>query len=137
ISTVLWRKGVSRGKLTLVQLGFALMVPVGAAAFLLASERVPHEFVDQLTGAALAFSAGTFLFIALSDLLPEVQFHRHDRIPLSLALVLGVILMGGIAYLEPHDHGHEHGDEPKAGEQHHDESHEAGGYHHHRDTDHD
>jgi zinc and cadmium transporter len=120
ISTVLTRKGVSRGKITLVQFGFALMVPVGAAAFLWASDWLAsysdaQEHLNQLTGAALAFSAGTFLFIALSDLLPEVQFHSHDRVPLFLSLVLGVVLMGGIALLEGHDHGsHEQGDESKA-----------------------
>jgi zinc and cadmium transporter len=108
ISMVLSRKGVSRRKVAAVQFGFALMVPVGVLAFFLAKKRLP-EFQDELTGAALAFSAGTFLFIALSDLLPEVQFHKHDRIPLFLALTLSVALMGGIALLEPHDHGeHEH-----------------------------
>jgi zinc and cadmium transporter len=104
ISTVLSRKGVSRGRLVLVQLGFAAMVPVGAAVFLWTSGEIAESLRSQLTGAALAFSAGTFLFIALSDLLPEVQFHRHDRIPLSLALIAGVLLMGGIAVLE--DLGH-------------------------------
>jgi zinc and cadmium transporter len=133
ISTVLSRKGVSRGKLTLVQLGFAAMVPLGAAAFLLTSEWMEknHETQDQLnqlTGAALAFSAGTFLFIALSDLLPEVQFHRHDRIPLSLALLAGVVLMGAIAYLEGMGHTeHEHGDDPKAAA-HKESDHDAAGH---------
>ena len=42
--------------------------------------------------SALAFSAGTFLCISLSDLLPELQFHRHDRIKLSAALLLGLAL---------------------------------------------
>jgi zinc and cadmium transporter len=108
ISTVLARKGVTRRKITLVQFGFALVVPVGAAAFLMTRYAIRQgvatpdveSAIDQLTGAALAFSAGTFLFIALSDLLPEVQFHRHDRLLLFLTLVLGVALMGGIAYLE-------------------------------------
>jgi zinc and cadmium transporter len=102
ISTVLSRKGVGRGVLSLVQFGFALMVPLGAWAFLQAGEALEAQLRSQLTGAALAFSAGTFLFIALSDLLPEVQFHRHDRIWLSLALMTGVALMGGIALLEEH-----------------------------------
>ena len=39
---------------------------------------------------ALAFSAGTFLCISLSDLLPELQFHSHDRLKLSVALLLGL-----------------------------------------------
>jgi zinc and cadmium transporter len=103
ISTVLSRKGVSRARLALVQTGFAAMVPLGAGLFLLTSKTLAENVGDRLTGAALAFSAGTFLFIALSDLLPEVQFHRHDRIPLALALLLGVVLMGGIALLEDHD----------------------------------
>jgi zinc and cadmium transporter len=124
ISTVLSKKGVSRGIMTLVQVGFALMVPIGAAAFQLTSGAVEKSMQNQLTGAALAFSAGTFLFIALSDLLPEVQFHRHDRIPLSLALIFGVVLMGFIALLEGHDHeGHNHKDDSAA--------------HHHSDKDHD
>jgi zinc and cadmium transporter len=97
-----------------VQIGFAAMVPVGAGVFLLTSGAIAHNLQNQLTGAALAFSAGTFLFIALSDLLPEVQFHRHDRIPLSLALVAGVLLMGGIALLEEHSKGdHPPGDDAK------------------------
>jgi zinc and cadmium transporter len=110
ISTVLRRKGVSTRAIGLVQLGFALMVPVGAAAFLITKGFITEERVGQLTGAALAFSAGTFIFIALSDLLPEVQFHRHDRIPLFLALLAGIALMGAIALLEPH------GEKPKEGD---------------------
>jgi zinc and cadmium transporter len=115
ISTVLSRKGISRGKLSLVQLGFASMIPVGALGFYWTSGRLEKNLENQLIGAALAFSAGTFLFIALSDLLPEVQFHRHDRVPLFLALVAGVVFMGGIAYLEPHEHGDEkHSDDHPA-----------------------
>lgn len=137
ISTVLSRRGVGRGKLSLVQLGFALMVPVGAGAFVWASDWIgkhedAQEHLKQLTGAALAFSAGTFLFIALSDLLPEVQFHRHDRVWLSLALLAGIVLMGGIGFLEGHDHDeHSHGDQPKAVAPHdEDHDHDAHGHHH-------
>jgi zinc and cadmium transporter len=111
ISTVLTRKGVSRQVIGMVQIGFALMVPVGVMAFQFTRGAIAHDMQNQLTGAALAFSAGTFLFIALSDLLPEVQFHRHDRFALFLALTSGVAVMGGIALLEGHeDHNHgEHG----------------------------
>lgn len=108
ISTVLTRKGASRHMVGLVQVGFALMVPVGVVAFCLTSGAIKEDMRNQLTGAALAFSAGTFLFIALSDLLPEVQFHRHDRFALFLALVFGVAVMGGIALLEGHEEHGEH-----------------------------
>jgi zinc and cadmium transporter len=102
ISTVLSRKGVNRRLISLVQFGFALMVPVGVGAFFLIGSILNQAMMKQLTGAALAFSAGTFLFVALSDLLPEVQFHRHDRVPLFLTLAAGVTFMGFIALLEGH-----------------------------------
>jgi zinc and cadmium transporter len=104
ISTVLSRKHISRQKIFLVLLGFAAMVPIGVIAFYWVGEQLTASARKQLIGAALAFSAGTFLFVALSDLLPEVQFHRHDRVPLFLCLFGGVAFMGFIAYLEPHEH---------------------------------
>jgi zinc and cadmium transporter len=100
ITTVLGRKGVQPWKLGLVQVGFAAMVPIGIAAFYLTRGAITKNLENQITGFALAFSCGTFILIALSDLLPEVQFHRHDRIPLFLALLFGIVLMGGIALLE-------------------------------------
>ena len=67
---------------------FALAVPLGAMLFLFGVKNAFHA--DQpIFGAALAFSAGTFLCIATSDLLPELQFHAHDRLKLSAALLLG------------------------------------------------
>ncbi len=123
ISVVLSRKGVSRSKIALVQMGFGFTVAVGALAFFLTAGHIAAGMENQLTGAALSISAGTFLFIALSDLLPEVQFHKHDRLLLFSALVAGVALMGGIGLLEGHDHGHEQ-DKPAApGEHAHEKDH--------------
>ncbi len=53
---------------------------------------------------ALAFSAGTFLCISLSDLLPELQFHRHDRVKLSAALLFGLAVAHLAAQLEAAAH---------------------------------
>jgi zinc and cadmium transporter len=103
ISTVLSRKGISRQKIFLVLFAFAAMVPVGVVAFYKIGDHLDEGARRQLIGAALAFSAGTFLFVALSDLLPEVQFHRHDRVPLFLYLLSGVAFMGAIALLEGHE----------------------------------
>lgn len=88
-----------------VNLLIALMCPLGA---LLVALGMDWSNLPQATlfGAALGFSAGVFLCISLSDLLPELQFHAHDRIPLSLALLGGVgaaILIGALepAHLHP------------------------------------
>jgi zinc and cadmium transporter len=120
ISTVLSRKGVSGRLISLVQVGFGLTVAAGVIAFS-RIVNIEKHLENQITGAALAFSAGTFLFVALSDLLPEVQFHRHDRFRLFLALVSGVVLMGFIAVLEPHEHSeHAHNTAPAGDHAHHD-----------------
>ena len=59
----------------------------------------------------LAFAAGTFLSIATSDLLPELQFHAHDRGKLSMALLAGVGVSALIGGFETN--GHEHNTEAR------------------------
>jgi zinc and cadmium transporter len=60
----------------------------------------------MLLAYSLAFSAGTFLCISLSDLLPELQFHDHDRGKLSVSLVLGLVLALAVGRLEGLVHRH-------------------------------
>jgi len=98
---------------------FALMVPLGAISFF-AAENLLQDNAAVLN-AALAFSAGTFLCIAASDLLPELHFHSHDRLALSFAMLLGVALAVGIGILEHGSHscdhgGHNHGQPQVEGE---------------------
>ncbi len=82
---------------------FALAIPLGAVLF--------HLGLSASTGSgsplippALSFSAGVFLCIAMSDLLPELQFHHHDRLKLSAALILGlaVAYLAGLAESQAH-----------------------------------
>ena len=40
------------------------------------------------------------IVLALSDLLPELQFHEHDRVPLSAALLAGFGLMAAAGWWE-------------------------------------
>ena len=76
------------------------MIPAGVALFFLGIGRLGPAAAVGLTAAALAFSAGTFLCIALSDLLPELQFHAHDRLKLSAALLAGFVLMAAASAWE-------------------------------------
>ena len=92
IVSLMLRAGVPRGLVHLVNFGFALMIPLGAAFFWMAL-RHGNLSTPLITARCLAFSAGTFLCVALSDLLPELQFHAHDRWKLSAALLAGVALM--------------------------------------------
>jgi zinc and cadmium transporter len=84
---------------------FALMCPIGVIAAAWGFTGLLGEQHVAL-GCALAFAAGVFLCIALADLLPEVAFHAHDRIQLTLALFLGIALAWGIGFVEP-EHAHD------------------------------
>ena len=100
IVTLMLRSGVRRWLAHLVNFGFAMMIPAGVACFILGVGQLNPGTAAGWTAIALAFSAGTFLCIALSDLLPELQFHSHDRLKLSLALLAGFCLMVGASAIE-------------------------------------
>jgi zinc and cadmium transporter len=92
---------------------FALAVPAGALLFALGFDQA-IESSPSFVGNALAFSAGTFLCVSMSDLLPELQFHHHDRVKLSVALLLGLALAWGAARVESMLHDHDHSGPPNA-----------------------
>ncbi len=97
---------------------FSLATPLGAALFYFGA----HYFASSnavFLGCALAFCSGTFLCIASSDLLPELQFHSHDRLKLSAAFIVGLAVSVLVGMVEdsvhqdshhaetPHSHAHE------------------------------
>ncbi|MEX0718827.1 MAG: ZIP family metal transporter [Planctomycetaceae bacterium] len=87
-----------------VNVGFALMCPLGAGLFFLGVTRLADHH-DTIVGCALAFSAGVFLCISLGDLLPEMEWHSHDRLRLSALLLLGIGIAYAVERIQPHDHG--------------------------------
>ncbi len=107
VSTLQAAGGGSRSSRQWLNGLFSLATPLGAALFYFGA----HYFAGSnavFLGSALAFCAGTFLCIACSDLLPELQFHSHDRLKLSLALVVGlaVAIVAGMIEESAHDPGH-------------------------------
>jgi zinc and cadmium transporter len=88
---------------TMINMVFSLICPLGAVLFWFGAEQFAGE-QETLVGIALAFSAGFFLCIALSDLLPEVAFHSHDRGKLTAALIIGLLLAVSIESMHSHDH---------------------------------
>jgi zinc and cadmium transporter len=103
IASVMKRDRWSYGAQNVVNLLFASLCPIGAFAFLVGVQAV-EDYAGPLIGIALAFSSGVFLCISLSDLLPEVQFHHHDRVRLTALLLLGV----GVALALEALHGSAH-----------------------------
>lgn len=111
ITTLMAAGGTARSMRHGVNVAFALVTPVGALLFYLGVNLAEAQDAPGL-GAALAFCAGTFLSIACADLLPELQFHRHDRVKLTLALFAGLAVSWLIIRAEHevggHDHNHDH-----------------------------
>ena len=96
----------SRTKLIVFNVMYALTVPCGVLFFMIWGTASPEAIAG-----AIAFSAGMFLCISLSDLLPELQFHGHDRISLTTSLLLGLAVAWGISQSHSHeDHEHAEGE---------------------------
>ena len=101
ITGLMMQQGWSLPSQMAINLGYAAVCPLGAVLLLLGMTDPTGYWV----AAALAVSAGVFVCIALSDLLPEMEFHSHDRGTLTAALMLGVGIAGLLAWLEPvHTH---------------------------------
>lgn len=122
ISTLLVKGRVNKKVALAVQIFFATLIPLGVLVFYFGRHAIAGHLDSAFTGCVLAFSSGTFLCIALSDLLPEVQFHSHDRTKLFAAVLAGAALMWATALFEPE---HAHSAAPESGHDHATEVHEG------------
>ena len=105
ISTLMLGSGIPRNTRLALNFLYALAVPAGAFFFVLGINFL-GDSQSSLTGASLGLAAGAFLCIAAADLLPEVQFHSHDRILLTVALAAGIALAWVTTALEQTSHSH-------------------------------
>lgn len=104
ITSLMAGAGWSTRSRLLVSIIFSTMCPMGAVLFRFGVSLF-GGYQDEFVSGSLAFSAGVFLCISLSDLLPEMEFHAHNRVRLTSALLAGILLAYGITFLEP---GHLH-----------------------------
>lgn len=95
LATVFLLAGFAKSRILLIVCLFSLVAPVGAL--------LGRTFVDGLSPdgvlVLIALATGTFLFVALCDLLPEVFHHREDVLPKVALLAGGVglsILIEGV-----------------------------------------
>ncbi|HEY1662691.1 MAG TPA: ZIP family metal transporter [Verrucomicrobiae bacterium] len=99
VSTLTAASGKSRKFRHVLNGLFAFASPIGAVLFYVGAGHLANGNVPVL-GYALAFCAGSFLCISSSDLLPELQFHSHDRFKLSIALLAGLAVAIIIKHFE-------------------------------------
>jgi zinc and cadmium transporter len=89
LTSVFLHSGVKKTKIILVHSLILVMIPVGGLlAYLLIK---PGNTL--MIGETVAFSAGTFIYISLSDLLPEVHKHSQSKTANFIAFVLGLGIM--------------------------------------------
>ena len=99
IETVMAATGSKPAARRLAGWVFALLCPLVLCLFYFGA--APYLALDRWLPATLAFSAGAFICIALGDLLPEVQFHSHDRVRMTLLFILGIGLAMALGWFEP------------------------------------
>lgn len=94
---VLLHSGFSRGKALAFNLLFALSAVVGALLILFTSRQLP-----ELSLYLLPITAGTFVYIAGSDLIPELHKESGTRQALGqfMGLSAGIALMAVLLFLE-------------------------------------
>ena len=88
LATVFLLAGFSRLRIFGIVAAFALVTPAGVLLGQAVTDGLPSEGLLVL----LALSTGTFLFVALCDLLPEVFHHREDGLLKVVLVVLGVLV---------------------------------------------
>jgi zinc and cadmium transporter len=102
LAAILLNERYAARRALLLSGAFTLMVPVGALLYFVLADHFDHE---RFGAAALAFSAGTFLHLAVADLIPDLHRRKDDRLVLSVALLAGVALMWVLGAIGP-EHAH-------------------------------
>ena len=100
ITGLMKRDGKGRRARLAANLGYAVICPVAAVSSYLGAGMVGEFAEGPALGFGLAFAVGAFLCIALSDLLPEIHFHSHDRGKLLLSLFAGTALAYMLYFVE-------------------------------------
>ncbi len=92
LATVFRLAAVPRGRIVTIVVLFSLVTPVG----FLTAELLTKGIAPLGQAVLTAVAAGTFLYVSLCELLPEV-FHHREEGPRNVAwLALGVALMAAV-----------------------------------------
>lgn len=95
----------SHRQIMLFAVGVALSGPLGVA---LAFGLIQLEKMPSAAGVLLAISAGTFLYIAACDLIPELHRSDSEKFKRLAAFVLGLLLAYGSGHFMGEHPGHHH-----------------------------
>ena len=82
-------------------ISFSLITPIGAVISFLILNGVT---VEGVVGLPLAFSAGTFMYVAMCDMLPEAFHRKNQDLKSFIFLSIGIIIAAAVFLLIGHGH---------------------------------
>ena len=91
----------SKGHIMKFMLVFALITPIAAIISYVA---LNGASIDGLAGLPLAFSAGTFMYVAMCDMLPEAFHRENQEFKSFILLVIGMAIAAVVFLLLGHHH---------------------------------
>lgn len=92
---------IPRARTIMLLVLFSMMTPAGAVLLAPLLPAGTGSVVSFLTG----LTAGSFLYVATGDLLPEV-FHTRERLWLKMVLlILGIVVVGALGLASPETEG--------------------------------
>jgi zinc and cadmium transporter len=102
LSSILTMAKKTKKQILLFLIGVSLSGPIGVflGYFLL-----KHSVIQSMSGILLSISAGTFLYIAACDLLPELHKTNEDKFKRLFSFLMG-ILMSILSFYFGHIGGH-------------------------------
>lgn len=90
LSTLLIQSRIASGKVVASIIVYSFMTPLG---IYLSKDSLNYFGLNQSLYSLFAISTGTFIYIATSDLLPQIHRKGRDRFIHLFAFVLGVLLI--------------------------------------------
>ncbi len=102
LTSILKLANKSQRRILVFVVGVALSGPIG---LILAYNLIRSDLLENFSGILLAISAGTFLYIAACDLLPELHRNDSEKFKRLGAFLLGLILaLSSGFFLDHHQH---------------------------------
>lgn len=107
--SILLGKGMKARNVLLINLLSALATVVAAVGVFLLGDAAGFN-----PALLLAVAAGFFIYIAASDIIPDIhEKPRNEANVQALMLLIGVLFVGYVISLTPHNHGHDSDSHPE------------------------
>jgi zinc and cadmium transporter len=88
---IMLKNGVKKSKVFIINLLASFATVVAAVLFFIIGEAA-----DISAAPVLALTAGFFIYIAVSDIIPEIHNSKNQRLQKSVLLLIGVILVAAL-----------------------------------------